>query len=336
MPVPLARVIVVAALAAMPAVLRSAQAPAPCADPPLTLDDVVTLLEGAVPSTRVKARVEACGVTFIAGRADVERLRARRASADLIAALAPPTVTAPGVTWTPLSDRRAMVWIAPGSFPMGSPAGEPGRDADETGGTTVIAAGFWLDANEVTNAAYRRFVLENPRWQKDRIDAALHDGGYLREWTGNEFPRGDADKPVTHVSWPAAVAYAAWVGKRLPTEAEWEYAARAGTTAPYWWDGPFDTARANNGPARLVVGAPGTRNPWGVHDMLGNVAEWVSTIYRPYPYRSDDGREAPGGPDRRGVRGGAWNQRDAFLRVGNRNSAPPTTTTDQLGFRCAF
>jgi formylglycine-generating enzyme required for sulfatase activity len=201
---------------------------------------------------------------------------------------------------------------------------------------TTIASAFWLDTTEVTNAAYRRFVVENPRWQKDRIEKAAHDGNYLRDWSGLDYPRGDDDKPVTYVSWAAAAAYAAWVGKRLPTEAEWEYAARAGTTGPYWWDGPFDAAHANNGSARLAVGRPGTRNPWGLHDMLGNVAEWVSSLYRPYPYRADDGRESASGSDRRALRGGAWNQRDAFLRVANRNSAPPTAATDQLGFRCAY
>jgi formylglycine-generating enzyme required for sulfatase activity len=208
------------------------------------------------------------------------------------------------------------------------------REPDESGSTTAVAA-FWLDTTEVSNAAFRRFLTENPRWQKGRIEPGLHDGGYLRDWNGLDYPTGDGDKPVTYVSWPAAAAYAAWVGKRLPTEAEWEYAARAGTTGPYWWDGPFDPSRANNGAARLAVGGPSTRNSWGLHDMLGNVAEWVSSAYRPYPYRADDGREGAAGADRRVLRGGAWNQRDVFLRVANRNSASPTATTDQLGFRCA-
>jgi formylglycine-generating enzyme required for sulfatase activity len=330
-----ARFVCVALIVVVSTPLTALSTQPACTDPPLTLDDVLTLLDGEVPSARVKARVDACGVTFIAGRGDFERLRKSRASADLLAVLSPPAAAAAGETWTPASDSRAMAWIPPGSFTIGSPADEAAREPDESG-TTMAIGGFWLDTTEVSNAAFRRFVQENPRWQKGRIDAALHDGGYLREWNGVDYPAGDGDKPVTHVSWAAAAAYAAWVGKRLPTEAEWEYGARAGTTGPYWWGRPFDPSRANNGAALLTVGAPGTRNPWGLFHMLGNVAEWVSSRYQPYPYRADDGREAAGGIERRVLRGGAWNQRDTFLRVANRNSALPTAATDQLGFRCAY
>jgi formylglycine-generating enzyme required for sulfatase activity len=305
-----------------------------CAEPPLGIDDVVYMLQNDVPPLRIRQRVESCGVTFIPGAAEVKRLRAAGASADLMAFLAPPASPSPGQAWTPPSDGRPMVWIPPGTLQMGTPDSESTRDADETIHTVPIV-GFWMDAGEVTNAAFRRFVIENSRWQKERIDRALHDGSYLRDWNGNDFPSGEGDRPVVYVSWHAARAYAAWVGKRLPTEAEWEWAARAGTTGLYWWSGPFDAARANNGAARLSARSASTRNPWGLHDMLGNVAEWVSSVYRPYPYRADDGREAASGSDPRSHRGGAWNQRDVFLRVANRNNAAPTTTTDQLGFRCA-
>jgi formylglycine-generating enzyme required for sulfatase activity len=325
---------------AFAAALGTAAAPASqygllaCAEPPLAIDDVVYMLQNDVPAARIRQRVESCGVTFIPGAAEIKRLRSAGASADLIALLAPPSSPAPGQSWTAPSDGRPMVWIPPGSLQMGTPDSESVRDADETVNTVSIS-GFWMDDAEVTNAAFRRFVIENSRWQKDRIDRSLHDGNYLRDWTGNDFPSGEGDRPVVYVSWHAARAYAAWVGKRLPTEAEWEYAARAGTSGPYWWPGAFDAARANNGPARLSTRTPSTRNPWGLHDMLGNVAEWVSSAYRPYPYRADDGREAASGADPRSHRGGAWNQRDVFLRAANRNSAAPTITTDQLGFRCA-
>lgn len=330
------RVVLAAALVAGAGRAPIAQPAAPCTDPPMTLDNVIYLLDNEVPVVRVRARIESCGVTFIAGPAEAERLRTKRGAKELLAMLAPPVAPAVGDQWVPRTDRRPMAFIPAGTFPMGSPPAEAGREADESGHDVAFGQGFWLDAHEVTNAAFARFVRENPRWQKTGIDRDLHDGNYLKDWAGNEFPAGDADKPVVYVSWHAAAAYAAWVGKRLPTESEWEYAARAGSTSAYWWDGAFDAARANNSASRAVVGSNLTRNRWGLYDMLGNVAEWVSSGYRPYPIRGGDGRETPAASERRVLRGGAWNQRDTFLRVANRNSALPTTATDQLGFRCAY
>jgi formylglycine-generating enzyme required for sulfatase activity len=308
---------------------------AACDEPPLALEDVEFYLKSAVPLSRIRSRIESCGVTFILDRAGEDRLRAASAPTELIALLGPPAVPQPGITWTPRIDGRAMVWAPAETFQIGTPENESPRDPDELRHTVALVRGFWIDVHEVSNEAYRRFVLGNPRWQKDRIDPSLHDGNYLSHWTGNDFRPGDGARPVVFVSWYAANAYAEWAGKRLPTEGEWEYAARAGTSGPYWWPGAFDPGRANNGASLLPVGGLATANPWGLFDMLGNASEWVSSIYRPYPYRPDDGREAMSGSEDRVVRGGAWNQSANFIRLGNRNRAAPTTTTDQLGFRCA-
>ena len=119
-----------------------------------------------------------------------------------------------------------MVLIPAGEFQMGSNDGD--ADNDEQPVHTVHLDAFYIDANEVTNSEFKDFVLANPAWQKDFIDAKFHDGNYLHDWNGNTYPLGQRDHPVRYVSWYAAVAYAVWVDKRLPTEAEWEKAARGG------------------------------------------------------------------------------------------------------------
>ncbi|MCG9134729.1 formylglycine-generating enzyme family protein [Candidatus Poribacteria bacterium] len=119
-----------------------------------------------------------------------------------------------------------MVLIPEGEFEMGSNDGN--ADNDEQPVHTVHLDAFYIDANEITNGEFKDFVLANPKWQKERIIEKFHDGNYLQDWHGNNFPLGERDHPVRYVSWYAAMAYAVWVDKRLPTEAEWEKAARGG------------------------------------------------------------------------------------------------------------
>ena len=117
-----------------------------------------------------------------------------------------------------------MVLIPAGEFEMGSNNGA----ANECPVHTVYLDAFYMDTHEVTNAQYKAFVDANPEWQKENIPEEFYDGVYLRLWEGNAYPEGEADHPVIYVSWYAAMAYAEWMGKRLPTEAEWEKAARGG------------------------------------------------------------------------------------------------------------
>jgi len=229
------------------------------------------------------------------------------------------------------TDGRAMVWIPAGQFQMGSPPEERGRKCDEMSHEQRVLRGYSIDEAEVTYASFQRFIVENPGWQKDRIPRTLHDGNYLRDWTGTQFPSDKANQPVVWISWHAASAYAQWAGKRLPTEVEWEYAARAGMETPYWWGTDVDTDRIALPSARS---RELSRSPWRTTSMLGSVWEWTSTIYRPYPYVADDGREDPDGSGPRVKRGGAWNSGAAFLRAANRSSEPPELTSDLLGFRC--
>ncbi len=242
-------------------------------------------------------------------------------------AASPPVDPSLGTRWVSSRDSVEAVWVPPGTFQFGSPSSEAGRQGDERQSTQVVARGFWLDASEVTYRAYARFLADRPEWRRDRIASGLHDGNYLSDWPSGNLPAGKQFYPVVNVSWSAAQAYCEWAGKRLPTEIEWEYAARAGTATTYWWGDNFDASRANNGDGALEVGAPSRANPWGLADMLGNVWEWTMD--------AAEQPTGPGGPVSRVTRGGSWSSHPQFLRAANRNQTAPETTSELLGFRCA-
>lgn len=320
-------------LAAVGVAVMATSQPAPC-ETRLTVEALTDLVRAGVPGARLRQLIASCGLDSRA-RDLVELepvLKTAGVPAAAMTALAPPPKPERGTVWVSPIDGREMVFLPPGTGQMGTPPGESGRDQDESAHTITLDSGLWMDVSEVTNSAYRRFILSRPEWQKANIAPALHSGSYLRNWNGNEFPAGEGDNPVVFVSWPAARAYAAWAGKRLPTEAEWEYAARAGTTTKYWWGDAFDRSRVagtkESGPLTLRT------NPWGVRDLPGGVWEWTSSMYRPYPYNRLDGREDPNGRDARVMRGGSRENGENFLRSGNRSFEAAITTSDLLGFRC--
>jgi formylglycine-generating enzyme required for sulfatase activity len=227
------------------------------------------------------------------------------------------------------ADTSTMVRIQPGTFRMGT---------GETSHQVTIDPGFWMDRTEVTKAAYRRFLQERPAWTPSRVPTGTYDGVYLTDWKGAEPASSETDHPVTGVPWHAANAYCRWAGKRLPTEAEWEYAARGGTATAYWWGDAFDGTRANmNGRGPEPVGHGPRVNPWGLADTAGNVWEWTASWHLPYPYRSDDGRERaePAGDGRRVLRGGAWIAEADQLRSDDRYPYNPRIAAGYVGFRCA-
>ena len=302
---------------------------------PLGEGDFRQLISAGVPPVRIRQLIVSCGIDF--GAPDIAALETRvrqlGAPTMVVAALFPPDSPAAGATWTSPIDRRKMTFVPAGQFQMGSSAEEMGRDEDEASHQLKVDIGFWVDTAEVTNAAYRQFVLSRPEWQKGLVRSEFADSGYLKSWDGNAFPKGADNDPVTFVSWHAARAYAAWAGKRLPSEAEWEYAARGGTSTIYWWGDTFDSKHIRQRDDRSDDGEKRRSNSWGLIDVTGGVWEWTASLFQPYPF-SSDGRDDPRAPGKRSLRGGASANGAQFLRLANRNSAEPNATSESVGLRC--
>ena len=207
-----------------------------------------------------------------------------------------------------------MVLIPAGEFQMGTNRLR-----------TVYVDAFYMDKYEVTNAQFKKFVDANPKWRKHRIADRFHDGDYLAHWRGNTYPSGKADHPVVYVSWYAAMAYAKWVGKRLPTEAEWEKAARGGLAGQkYPWGNTIDANKANynqniGDTTRVGRYAP---NRYGLYDMAGNVWEWCIDNYTNIKPSSV-------------LCGGSWADSATGARVAGRFICTPSNTLLNFGFRCA-
>ena len=265
----------------------------------------------------------------------------------------PPVALPPKIAVPPTAVPEGMALIPAGSFLMGSD--DPEAEGDEQPVHTVHIAAFFMDEHEVTNLEYKEFILENPSWQKGRIDWRFHNSHYLAHWSGNNYPSGKANHPVAYVSWYAAMAYAEWAGKRLPTEAEWEYAARgglAGKKYPWGDDEPTD-AHANYahnvGDTTPVGQYPA--NGYGLYDMAGSVWEWCLDAYDSDFYAvSDDSRNPIAGEmsiqelrenftsiprDSSRVLRGSWYFGVQGLRVASRFWFAPSGDDSLLdGFRC--
>jgi len=241
-----------------------------------------------------------------------------------------------------------MAHIPAGEFQMGS----NNDGLDEKPIHAVYLDAYYIDRFEVTNAQYKQFVDANPRWRKDQIPREYHDGYYLADWFDNNYPAGKENHPVVYVSWYAAMAYAKWTGKRLPTEAEWEKAARAGLEGnKYSWGNTIDASKANyfDGTDKEItpVGSY-PANRYGLYDMVGNVREWCIDVYDENFY-SNSPRENPVAgvnsigqvmkdyvnlKDNRVLRGGSWLNSAQSSRIGNRHWRAPTDTNPNEGFRC--
>ncbi len=258
-----------------------------------------------------------------------------------------------------------LVLIPAGEFVMGDPAGDP----DEYPLAAVfIKKPFWIGALEVTNEQFRCF---DPG----------HDSRYYQKRHARSDDRGlsldEPQQPVVRVSWQQAMAFCRWLSQRtgmeftLPTEAQWEYACRAGSAEALWYgdvqtdfsawanlaDESFSQglnkgrqitgglehlspegaalAEGRFNDAAVVTSEVGRYRPnaWGLSDVHGNAAEWTRSVYRPYPYREDDGRNDPSAQGRRVARGGSFFDRPARARSSLRLSYPDWQRVFNVGFR---
>jgi len=250
-----------------------------------------------------------------------------------------------------------MVLVPAGPFVAGVAKGQPG--ATEWPLQTVqMAAAFLIDRTEVTNAAFAEFLKSHPEWTKGKVDRTQAIPPYLSQFSGTTVAPGKENLPVVFVSWFAANAFCTASGKRLPTAAEWEKAARGTDGRPYPWGSTLDGKRANfcdakcgmyyrdsrydDGHERLApVGQyPEGASPYGLLDMSGNASEWVSDwLDRTNGYYQHLPPNPKGPPTGRSrvFRGGSYLDNDKVQSIypSYYYGFRPNTTAENLGFRCA-
>ena len=258
-----------------------------------------------------------------------------------------------------------MVLIPAGKFVMGSAAGP---DDQRPLAPVAIEKSFWMSTLEITNELYKQFDGE-------------HESGFInqqhKDHTRPGYPANMPNQPVIRISWNEAIAFCDWLSVKtglkvtLPTEAQWEYACRAGSGSLFWY-GDLDTDFGAIGnmadvsmkklavrgvdphpvpnPSRYeaflpmddrysdaqpIVSAVGLYkpNPWGLKDMHGNVAEWTLTDYKPYPYSADDGRNSMSQADKKVARGGSWYDRPKRSTSAYRVAYEPWQGVFNVGFR---
>jgi formylglycine-generating enzyme required for sulfatase activity len=225
----------------------------------------------------------------------------------------------------------------------------PGAFEDEVPEHAVTVSDFRLDRFEVTNARFFEFVARHPAWSRAQISPQLHSGHYLEHWTDGRPPVGKADHPVVYVTWHAAQAFCSWAGGRLPTEAEWEYAARAAGDQEFPWGGEHPSAqRANYSASRVGDTQPvGSYppNPLGLYDMAGNVWEFALDEWKSGYAAEPQQDPIVGGAvptdlltvqGRRVLRGGSFDGGDVNLRTRWRDSHEVKNAVAFVGFRCAY
>jgi formylglycine-generating enzyme required for sulfatase activity len=235
-----------------------------------------------------------------------------------------------------------MVEIPAGEFIMGSDKG----DSNEQPVHTVYLDAFYIDKYEVTNAQFAQFLNEQRNQEEGGVTwLDIRHEDCLISQSGEQYrPKsGYEDHPVIEVSWYGAKAYCQWAGKRLPTEAEWEKAARGTDGRTYPWGEGIDCDHAQYGGDECTgqtvpVGSkPKGASPYGALDMVGNVWEWVADWYDSGYYNQSPGRN-PLGPDSgeyRVLRGGGWGHAPYHVRSAYRFRSPPVGSRGDFGFRCA-
>jgi formylglycine-generating enzyme required for sulfatase activity len=270
-------------------------------------------------------------------------------------------------TWTDPTTNMVFVWIPAGCFQMGSPESEEGRGSDEGPVHKVCVDGFWLGKYEVTRGQFSRFITATKYKtdaEKEGSSYGYKDGDWKKvkgyNWKNSGFEQNDSH-PVISVSWNDAKEMAKWMSKnskytfKLPTEAEWEYACRAGTqTSRFWGDDPdqackyanvadksakkqFSNSSIHNCTDGYVFTAPVGKfldNPFQLSDMLGNVWEWCEDAYSSDAYKKHGSKNPViSGGAGRVFRGGSWFNFPRNLRSANRFNDSPGNRSNNLGFR---
>lgn len=259
--------------------------------------------------------------------------------------------------------KPAIEWacIPAGTFSMGSPASEVSRGSDEIQHQVTLSA-FKMSKHEITVAQFKAFVNATGYiTDADKGTGGVGSGSSI--WTGTKFelkagvnwkcdvngkvrPAAEYNHPVIHISWNDAVAFAEWMGCRLPTEAEWEYACRAGTTTPFNTGNNLTTEQANyNGNYPYNNNAKGeyrektmpvasfSPNAWGLYDMHGNVWEWCSDWYGDYSTGAQTDPTGPASGLLHVDRGGSWDGGARLCRAAFRCSGYPGDRFNFRGFR---
>jgi formylglycine-generating enzyme required for sulfatase activity len=231
-----------------------------------------------------------------------------------------------GSTKTATEDGMKLVFVPKGGFAMGS------EIDDERPIWMINLDSFWIDQTEVTNKMYSLCVQAAICQPPSSTRSPEHQ---------NYFSNSDFKNfPVIYVDWYKAKTYCEWAGRRLPTEAEWEKAARGANAYTYPWGNENPNSNLLNFNNLLGTTAvekyPAGVSIYGAFDMAGNVWEWVSSLYKPYPYSKDDGREDVNASKARVIRGGSWYNGVLDVRSANRGKEDPRSTTNRIGFRCVL
>jgi formylglycine-generating enzyme required for sulfatase activity len=280
------------------------------------------------------------------------------------------TISADGLAFVPAGpfwqgtapaelDRRVQYCSRP--YPLGVPACTAAQLEDETPRHQTTLASFWIGRYPVTNGEFAAFITAHPGYitQAENVGVGwVYDPGTqdFKKVAGADWQHPDGpgslyanydQHPVVQVSWDEAAAYCAWVGRRLPTEAEWEKAARGVDGRVYPWGSTWDTTER---PARMdydhqgkamgtarIGGFPGGRSPYGAEEMLGSVFQWVADWYDDHYYQTAPAVNSPGPPTGtyKVFRGGSWASLQSYLHTAWRVAQRPTYTSNTVGFRCA-
>jgi len=233
----------------------------------------------------------------------------------------------------PLPVFPSMVYVPAGDFLMGTAVESLYRlgEVDEFPQRKIWLDDYYIDIHEVTNAQYKVYLDSTKAEPPHR-------------WEDGNYGIGEDGWPIISIRHDEAVAYARFIGKRLPTEAEWEKAARGVEGRRFPWGDNFDPSLCNNGDALMpIMSFPGGVSPYGLYDMAGNAAEWVDGWYEAYPRTEEDilPRDLPDRKDqfrknRRIYRGGSWNSFMKFNRCANRENTKVSKSWVYVGFRCAM